>query len=110
MTIDEKYKNWIDRNSPEIDFDKIDQAILALLYVNLDTTTHRAWKSFDWDAMERIHEKGWISDPKNKTKSVMLTDEGMDLARESFRELFFESEIANDQSERPFFTFGPGHQ
>ena len=33
-------------------------------------------KSFDWDAMERLHRKGLISDPVSKAKSVMLTDTG----------------------------------
>ena len=32
------------------------------------------------DLMNQLHEKGWISDPKNKAKSVFLTDEGMELA------------------------------
>jgi hypothetical protein len=53
----------------EIDTDKIDEAVLALL----DLTLHdgsRAWKSFDWDAMNRPHEKGFISNPVGKPKSV----------------------------------------
>src|SRR5207302_1024165 len=44
------------------DAEKIDRAVLALLYLG----THdecRTWKSFDWDAMGRLHEKGYISDP-----------------------------------------------
>ena len=27
------------------------------------TLSARTWKSFDWDAMERLHRKGLISDP-----------------------------------------------
>lgn len=82
-----------DRFNPEkdldgVDFEKIDQTVLALLYFNLDKTTHRAWKSFDWDVMERLYEKGWISDPKNKNKSVLLTEEGIALANVIFRKLF----------------------
>lgn len=34
----------------EIDKDKIDDAILALLYLTLDGDG-RAWKGFDWSAM-----------------------------------------------------------
>ncbi len=41
----------------EIDEEKIDEAVLALLYLTLHDGG-RAWKSFDWDAMNRLHEKG----------------------------------------------------
>ncbi len=37
----------------------------------------RTWKSFDWSAMKRLHEKGLISDPASKAKSVVLTDTGL---------------------------------
>jgi hypothetical protein len=61
--------------------DRIDEAVLALLYLGLHDGA-RAWKSFDWDAMARLHEKGFISDPARKAKSVAFTDEGL---RESER-------------------------
>jgi len=38
----------------EIDTDMIDDAALALLYLTLHDGS-RAWKSFDWDAMNRLH-------------------------------------------------------
>jgi len=44
----------------------------------------RAWKSLDWEIMNRLHEKGLISDPKSKAKSVCLTDEGAKRSRELF--------------------------
>ena len=71
----------------EIDKDKIDDAILALLYLTLDRGG-RAWKGFDWSAMNRPHEKGFIGDPVNKTKSVWLTDEGIARSEQLFREMF----------------------
>jgi hypothetical protein len=43
----------------EVDNDKIDEAVLALLYLTLHDGA-RAWKSFDWDAMNRLHEKGTL--------------------------------------------------
>src|SRR5437899_37269 len=49
---------------------KIDQSVLALLYLTLHDGC-RAWKSFDWQAMTRLHEKGLIEDPVNKAKSVV---------------------------------------
>jgi hypothetical protein len=71
----------------DIDTDKIDEATLALLYLGLHERC-RAWKSFDWDAMGRLHEKGLIFDPVNKAKSVMLTDEGLRESERLFRKLF----------------------
>lgn len=71
----------------EIDTDRIDQAVLALLY--LGRHDHwRAWKSFDWDAMDRLHQKGLISDPVSKAKSVLFTEEGLREAERLFQELF----------------------
>lgn len=71
----------------EIDKDKIDDAILALLYLTLDRDG-RAWKGFDWSAMNRLHEKGFIGDPVNKAKSVWLTEEGIARSERLFREMF----------------------
>jgi len=39
----------------DLDTRKIDDAVLALLYLCLHDGT-RAWKGFDWDAMNRLHE------------------------------------------------------
>jgi hypothetical protein len=36
----------------DYDPDKVDQAVLALLYLTLHDG-RRAWKTFDWDAMNR---------------------------------------------------------
>jgi hypothetical protein len=36
----------------------------------------RVWKSFDWDAMERLHKKGFISDPVGRAKSVLPIEDG----------------------------------
>jgi hypothetical protein len=33
--------------------------------------------SFDWDAMARLHAKGFIADPVGKAKSVKFTDAGL---------------------------------
>ena len=41
---------------------RIDEAVLALLYLGLHER-NRAWKGFDWDAMGRLNEKGFITDP-----------------------------------------------
>ena len=48
----------------------------------------RAWKEFDWDALDRLYEKGLIGDPVNKAKSVVFTEEGLRRAEELFRAMF----------------------
>jgi hypothetical protein len=70
----------------EYDKDRVDEAVLALLYLNFwnDGFFTRAWKSLDWDAMNRLYEKGYISDPKSKAKSVVVTKEGQAAAEELF--------------------------
>jgi hypothetical protein len=40
----------------------------------------RAWKGFDWDAMNRLHAHGYTSDPRGKAKSVDFTEEGFERA------------------------------
>ena len=71
----------------DIDRDRIDEAILALLFLGRHDKI-RSWKSFDWDAMERLHTKGFISDPVGKAKSVVFTDEGLRQSEALFRKLF----------------------
>jgi hypothetical protein len=71
----------------EIDTKKIDDAVLALLYLTLHDGD-RSWKSHDWDAMNRLHEKGLISDPVGKTKSVVLSERGLAESERLFNELF----------------------
>ena len=71
----------------EYDEQKVDDAVLALLFLVLHDGM-RAWKSFDWGALNRLHEKGYISNPVSKTKSVVFTDEGVREAERLFRQLF----------------------
>ena len=71
----------------EIDENKIDETVLALLYLTLHDGA-RAWKSFDWDSMNRLYEKGFITDPVNKAKSVVLTEDGLQASERLFKQLF----------------------
>ena len=74
------------------DEDKIDEFTLALLFL----VTHErheglgasACKGFDWDTMGRLHEKGYISNPIGKAKSVQMTEEGFLKAKELFERYF----------------------
>jgi hypothetical protein len=75
----------------DYDHDKVDEAVLALLSLTIsgeDDWGARSWKSHDWDAMDRLHAKGYISDPKSKAKSVVLSPEGVKRARELFEQHF----------------------
>jgi hypothetical protein len=51
----------------EYDRDKVDEMVLALLWLT-PAGDGRAWKGHDWDALDRLHAKGYISDPKSKAK------------------------------------------
>ncbi len=69
------------------DTDRIDDAVLALLYLGLHDH-YRAWKGFDWDAMDRLHRKGMIENPVSKAKSVVFTDDGLRRSKELFETMF----------------------
>ena len=74
----------------EYDYDKIDEIVLSLLFLTSfeEKDWKRAWKGHDWDTLNRLHEKGYISDPKNKNKSIIMTDEGAKLSKELFIKYF----------------------
>lgn len=69
------------------DVDKIDDMVLALFFLSLDRDG-RAWKGADWSATDRLYEKGMIYDPKNKAKSVVLTEEGIARSKQLFEQYF----------------------
>ncbi|MFZ1976198.1 MAG: DUF6429 family protein [Candidatus Acidiferrales bacterium] len=74
----------------EYDKNKVDETVLALLYLTMfeDKSGRRAWKGQDRETMARLHEKGYISDPKGKAKSVVMTEEGARRAKELFEKQF----------------------
>ena len=71
----------------EIDEDKVDKAVLALLQLTLHDEC-RAWKGMDFEVMNRLYEKGYILNPVSKQKSVVLTDRGLAESDKLFTELF----------------------
>ncbi len=71
----------------DIDKDKIDEAVLALLWLNAEATGS-AWKGIDWPALSRLHDRGLISDPARKTKPVRFSEEGDCEGERLFRALF----------------------
>ena len=70
----------------EYDRDKVDEVTLALRFK--DPVGVRAWKGRDWETMDRLHSKGYISDPKSKAKSVMLSEEGEKRSKKLSRSIF----------------------
>jgi hypothetical protein len=60
----------MDAMAMDIDQDKVDQAVLALL------------------SLGRLHQKGYITDPVGKAKSVLFTDEGLRESERLFNALF----------------------
>ena len=101
----------------DFDKDKVDDMTLALLYLVICERVKgfggRAWKSFDWDTMDRLHEKGLIMDPKGKAKSVSMTEEGIQKAEALFIKHFGSktaqaqlavSEIRRDMKQNPSLT------
>ena len=68
------------------DKDKLAEIALALLWLSAHGDEHymRAWKGLDWDVTGLLFERGWITDPKNKSKSVLFTDEGRELSEKLF--------------------------
>jgi len=78
----------------EPNLSKIDDAVLALLHLTSFTegkgefAVTRAWKGHDWEALDRLCQKGFIADPKNKNKSVVFTEKGKQRAEELFGRLF----------------------
>jgi hypothetical protein len=80
----------------DIDTRRIDEAVLALMFLTLheyDETSGvaRAWKSFDWDVLDRLHAQDLIFDPVGKARSVALTPEGRRRCETLFYELFARS-------------------
>ncbi|MGA1531321.1 MAG: DUF6429 family protein [Kiritimatiellia bacterium] len=74
------------------DQNKVDEMTMALLYLVMwerrEGLGARAWKGFDWNTMNRLHEKGWITDPESKAKSVGVTEEGFKMAEALFQKHF----------------------
>jgi len=71
----------------EYDDKLIEDAVLALLAA-FSSDEGNAWKGFDFEVMNRLHEHGFISNPVNKNKSIWLTEEGLERGRQIADRLF----------------------
>ena len=70
-----------------IDTDKLDAAALAILSLTLHDGS-RVWKGIDWDITDRLFQKGLIENPASKAKSLVLTEQGLELAKRALEEQF----------------------
>jgi hypothetical protein len=70
--------------------DKVDEISLALLFLTSfeEYGAMKAWKGMAWEVSNRLHEKGYIHDPRNKNKSLMFTEEGYKRCWELFEKYF----------------------
>jgi hypothetical protein len=76
----------------EFDEEKVDEYTLALLYLvtweRKEGYGARAWKGFDWEMMNHLFDKGYISNPKSKAKSIVMTEDGYKKSEELFKKFF----------------------
>jgi hypothetical protein len=72
------------------DLNPVEEMTLALMHLTTfdEGGTARSWKGHDWDVMNQLHEKGLISKPATKAKSVTLSDDGRRLSRDLFEKHF----------------------
>lgn len=91
------------------DENKVDEMALALLWLTAwcEATlpegalepgepmaeVWKAWKGLDWDVLDRLHQAGWIGDPKTKARSVWLTAAGRARAEVLFAERFGRDDV-----------------
>jgi hypothetical protein len=73
----------------KVNWDSVDDCALALLYFGRHEE-YRTWKGLDWEIMNRLHAKGYISDPVGKAKSVVFTEDGLARSAALVRTQFLE--------------------
>lgn len=74
----------------EYNQEKVDEMILALLYLTSSRDQYgiRAWKGLNWEALDRLYKKGYISDPQSKSPTLVMSEEGANLSKELFFKYF----------------------
>lgn len=74
----------------EYDKDKVDEMTLALMYLVMTKKPGggQAWKAFDLQTLERLRNKGWITEMKAKSITLEISPEGVARSEELFRKHF----------------------
>jgi hypothetical protein len=70
-----------------VDWDRVDEAALAIMFLGLHDGW-RAWKGIDWEVLNRLHDRGFITDPRSKAKSVIFTEGGLEESQRLLAMLF----------------------
>jgi hypothetical protein len=80
----------MNKKDDTVDWDKVDEMALALMHLSTfqERGEMRSWKGYDWGILNRLHERGWISDPVSKNKSVSLSEQGQRLSQDLFLKHF----------------------
>ena len=76
----------------EFDKEKMEEVILALLYQDSYKSSGpniRSWKNYNWDVLDSLYEKGFISDPaKKNARSLSISEEAHKLGKTYFEKHF----------------------
>jgi hypothetical protein len=69
---------------------RVDEMVLALMHLTTfsEASGYRTWKGHDWEVLDRLHQKGFIGNPKSKVRSVDLTAEGKHRSEDLFKQHF----------------------
>ncbi len=79
-----------------IDTEKVDDTVLALLYLTSFEYGRgiRAWKGHDWDALNRLYDKGMVGNPRSKAKSIPLSEDGAKRGKRAVRQVVYQAVVA----------------
>jgi len=73
---------------------QVNELTLALLYLNRfkerGDFCWRSWKGYDFDSINSLTDQGMLYDSSHRSKSVALTDEGTQKAKELLKRLQME--------------------
>jgi hypothetical protein len=83
--------------------DRAADFVLALMHLDVHDVD-RAWKGYPWDVLERLFERGLITDPRGKARSVALSGEGLLEAKRQFETLLAVSDRSSHEAARPKAT------
>ena len=91
----------------KIDHERILEGALAILSLSR-FEEDRAWKGLNWDLLDEMHKRGWISNPATKAKSIIFSDEGLKLAKEYLDKYFAKLDnVSKSQSPKILTTSTP---
>jgi hypothetical protein len=75
-----------DKNNPEKAAKELTMLLMYLTRFNersrFESDLDMAWKGYDFDIINELDEEGYIRQGSHRSKSVVITEEGMRLSRE----------------------------